>query len=197
MRWRYAQRGREGKIHLLDELCEVYGVSPQYVTTPEANGKVERLHHYWQSRLHALVGAESIVEIDPANALLEQLRAHHNSGEKHRELDMTPQQAGNEPSAANAVFCGPASAARDGTTSGAHAPASVWAMTVACPSPGSVTKSARNHGYGSCIVCTPTARSASWRISPTKSSAPNCFHISVRSASEKMSRFKCYKIVPL
>lgn len=87
--------------HTPDALTELgaalhfYGVSLQYASTPQAKGKVERLHHYWQNRLPALFGAEGIGQIEPANVLLEQLRAHHNSEEAHRELDMTPQQAWN------------------------------------------------------------------------------------------------------
>ena len=85
--------------HTPDALTELgtalhfYGVSLQYASTPQAKGKVERLHHYWQNRLPALFGAEAISRIEPANALLQELREHHNSGENHRELDMTPQQA--------------------------------------------------------------------------------------------------------
>ena len=70
-----------------------YGVSLQYASTPQAKGKIERLHYFWQNRLPALFGAEIIHEIEPANALLEDLCKHHNSEEIHRELDMTPQQA--------------------------------------------------------------------------------------------------------
>jgi len=77
----------------LGRALHIYGVSLQYAPTPEAKGKVERLHHYWQNRLPALFAAEGIAEIDAANVLLEQLREHHNSDENHRELDMTPQQA--------------------------------------------------------------------------------------------------------
>lgn len=85
--------------HTPDALTELgralhfYGVSLQYASTPQAKGKVERLHHYWQNRLPVLFGAESICQIQPANVLLEELREHHNSDENHRELDMTPQQA--------------------------------------------------------------------------------------------------------
>jgi len=87
--------------HTPDALTELgralhfYGVSLQYASTPQAKGKVERLHHYWQNRLPVLFGSEGIRQIGPANLLLEQLREHHNSGEEHRELDMTPQQAWN------------------------------------------------------------------------------------------------------
>lgn len=85
--------------HTPDALTELgtalhfYGVSLQYASTPQAKGKVERLHHYWQNRLPALFGSGAISQLGPANTLLEELREHHNSGENHRELDMTPQQA--------------------------------------------------------------------------------------------------------
>ena len=85
--------------HTPDALTELgralrfYGVSLQYASTPQAKGKVERLHHYWQNRLPALFAAESITQIAPANTMMEELRAHHNSAEEHRELSMTPLQA--------------------------------------------------------------------------------------------------------
>ena len=87
--------------HTPDALTELgaalrfYGVSLQYAPTPQAKGKIERLHYFWQNRLPALFGAEGIREIEPANALLEDLCKHHNSEEIHRELDMTPQHAWN------------------------------------------------------------------------------------------------------
>jgi len=77
----------------LGRALRFYGVSLQYASTPQAKGKVERLHHYWQNRLPALFGAEGITDIAPANAMLEDLRMHHNSDEQHRELSMTPLQA--------------------------------------------------------------------------------------------------------
>jgi hypothetical protein len=85
--------------HTPDALTELgralrfYGVSLQYAATAQAKGKVERLHHYWQNRLPALFGAEGISQIAPANVMLEELRAHHNSQEQHRELGMTALQA--------------------------------------------------------------------------------------------------------
>jgi len=72
-----------------------YGVSLLYAPTPQAKGKVEHLHHYWQNRLPALFAAENIRDIDRANHLLEQLRDHHNREELHREVGMTPQRAWN------------------------------------------------------------------------------------------------------
>jgi len=87
--------------HTPDALTELgaalrfYGVSLQYAPTPQAKGKIERLHSFWQNRLPALFGAEDIQEIEPANELLDQLCNHHNSKEIHRELNMPPQQAWN------------------------------------------------------------------------------------------------------
>lgn len=77
----------------LGRALKFYGVSLQYAPTPQAKGKVERIHYYWQNRLPPLFGAENITEIAPANVLLEALRAHRNSDEVHRELSMTPRQA--------------------------------------------------------------------------------------------------------
>ena len=56
MRWRYAQRGREGKSRLLDELCEVCGYDRKYAVKllggkPAATkGKVGRKPVYMPRR---------------------------------------------------------------------------------------------------------------------------------------------------
>ena len=73
-----------------------YGVSLLYAPTPQAKGKVERLHQYWQNRLPALFAAEAVADIDTANDLLSELVEHRNSEELHRELDMTPLRAWNQ-----------------------------------------------------------------------------------------------------
>ena len=70
-----------------------YGVSLQYASTPQAKGKIERAHQYWQQRLPPLFAAEKISLTGPANELLEQLRTHRNTAEVHRELNMTPHAA--------------------------------------------------------------------------------------------------------
>ena len=85
--------------HLPDNLTQLgaalkfYGISLLYAPTPQAKGKVERLHQLWQGRLPPLLAVDDIVGIAPANVLLEGLREHRNTQEKHRELDCTPQQA--------------------------------------------------------------------------------------------------------
>ncbi len=70
-----------------------YDISLLYAPNPQAKGKVERLHLFWQNRLPALFAAEAITNVPHANAWVAQLREHHNLHEKHRELAMTPHQA--------------------------------------------------------------------------------------------------------
>jgi hypothetical protein len=70
-----------------------YEVSLRYAPTPQAKGKIERSHDFWQKRLPPLFSAEQITTLPEANALLEKLRHHHNAKETHRELGSTPQAA--------------------------------------------------------------------------------------------------------
>jgi transposase InsO family protein len=70
-----------------------YGVSLRYAPTPQAKGKIERQHQYWQGRLPALFAAENISTPETANALLPELRRHRNAKEVHRELGRTPDAA--------------------------------------------------------------------------------------------------------
>jgi transposase InsO family protein len=70
-----------------------YGVALRYAPTPQAKGKIERRHHYYQGRLPALFAAENIIDLSAANALLDQLLPHANAHEVHRELGLTPKTA--------------------------------------------------------------------------------------------------------
>jgi hypothetical protein len=70
-----------------------YDITLRYAPTPQAKGKIERAHGYWQKRLPALFAAENISTLDPANALLNDLRLHRNAHEKHREIASTPNAA--------------------------------------------------------------------------------------------------------
>ena len=70
-----------------------YGVALRYAPTPQAKGKIERRHLYYQGRLPALFAADNILELEGANHLLDQLLPHANAHEVHRELGMTPQAA--------------------------------------------------------------------------------------------------------
>lgn len=70
-----------------------YGISLRYARTPQAKGKIERQHQYWQGRLPALFAAENITAPEAANELLPALRRHRNAKEIHRELGRTPEAA--------------------------------------------------------------------------------------------------------
>jgi len=72
-----------------------YGVSLRYAPTPQAKGKVEREHQFWQNRLPAYFASEPIRELAQANEHVQALRHHHNRQEIHRELGLTPQSAWN------------------------------------------------------------------------------------------------------
>ncbi len=70
-----------------------YDISLRYAPTPQAKGKVEREHQYWQGRLPAYFASEQIDQISVANSHIDALRAHHNAHEVHRELRQTPHRA--------------------------------------------------------------------------------------------------------
>ena len=72
-----------------------YGVALRYASTPQAKGKIERRHDYWQKRLPPLLAADRILELEGANRLLDQLLPHANTHEIHRELGTPPQAAWN------------------------------------------------------------------------------------------------------
>jgi hypothetical protein len=72
-----------------------YDISLRYAPTPQAKGKIEREHQFWQGRLPAYFASEKIDQIHVANLHIDALRAHHNAREIHRELRQTPQRAWN------------------------------------------------------------------------------------------------------
>jgi len=73
-----------------------YDISLRYAPTPQAKGKVEREHQFWQGRLPPYFASEKITEMAVANQHIQDLRAHHNTHEIHRELRQTPQRAWNQ-----------------------------------------------------------------------------------------------------
>jgi len=73
----------------LGQALHFYGVSLRYAPTPQAKGKIERRHDYWQKRLPPIFAADSIDSIDTANILLQALLSHANHNEIHRELGST------------------------------------------------------------------------------------------------------------
>ncbi len=70
-----------------------YDICFRYAPTPQAKGKIERAHQYWQGRLPAYFASEKITELTDANPQIDALRAHRNKHEIHRELRQTPQRA--------------------------------------------------------------------------------------------------------
>jgi hypothetical protein len=70
-----------------------YGVTFRYAPTPQAKGKIERAHFFWQERLPAYFASEQIDDLDQADAPVQALRLHRNQHETHREIKMIPQKA--------------------------------------------------------------------------------------------------------
>ena len=85
----------------LGEALHFYGVDRRYAPTPQAKGKIERRHDYWQKRLPPLLAADQILELCGANTRRQQRLAHANEHEIHRELGTTPQAARNQALAHN------------------------------------------------------------------------------------------------
>lgn len=80
----------------LAETLRYFDVSFLYAPTPQAKGKIERHHLFWQNRLPSFCLAEGIEDLNVANEQIELLREHHNQHEIHREIGRTPQQAWDE-----------------------------------------------------------------------------------------------------
>jgi len=73
-----------------------YGVSLLFASTPQAKGKVERIHQVWQDRLPPFFrhnGFTPDTALADVNAAVEALAAHRNAHETHREVGMAPQKA--------------------------------------------------------------------------------------------------------
>ena len=70
-----------------------YDISFRYAPTPQAKGKIEREHQFWQKRLPPYFASETLTELQDANFHIDALRLHHNAQETHRELKQTPQRA--------------------------------------------------------------------------------------------------------
>jgi len=84
---------RPDALTRLGSALHFYGISLRYARTPQAKGKIERQHLYWQRRLPSVFAAENIITPEAANPLLQQLRLHRNAHEVHRELGRTPNAA--------------------------------------------------------------------------------------------------------
>jgi hypothetical protein len=82
--------------HALTQLgwaLKFYDISLRYAPTPQAKGKVEREHQFWQGRLPAYFASEKIAELETANTHIDALRTHRNQHEVHRQLRQTSLRA--------------------------------------------------------------------------------------------------------
>ena len=77
----------------LGQALHFYGITFRYAPTPQAKGKVERAHYFWQDRLPAYFASEEVSDLDHADPHVQALRRHRNQHEVHREIKMTPQKA--------------------------------------------------------------------------------------------------------
>lgn len=87
---------KEDSVTRIAQRLKFYDVSFVFANTPEAKGKVERIHQVWQDRLppyFALNGLTPSSDLEEVNAHITALREHRNMHERHRELGMTPQTA--------------------------------------------------------------------------------------------------------
>ena len=94
--------GACNRVSQIGQRLKFYEVSFVVANTPEAKGKVERIHQVWQDRLppyFALSGLTVSSDLEDVNRHVQALREHRNRRERHRELGMTPQTAWDEATA--------------------------------------------------------------------------------------------------
>lgn len=87
---------KENSVTRLGRRLKFYGSSFVLANTPEAKGKVERIHQVWQDRLPPYFEYNDITassDLETVNCHIDRLRDHRNHHEKHRELKMCPQDA--------------------------------------------------------------------------------------------------------
>lgn len=93
---------KEDSVTRISQRLKFYDVSFVVANTPEAKGKVERIHQVWQDRLppyFALNHLTPASDLEDVNRHIHALREHRNRRERHRELGMTPQTAWDEATA--------------------------------------------------------------------------------------------------
>lgn len=88
-------RAPDGSLTQLAKRLRFYDVSFLCANTPEAKGKIERVHQVWQDRLPAYFGhtPDAAASFGTANAHLSTLVDYRNMSETHREIGMTPGEA--------------------------------------------------------------------------------------------------------
>ena len=86
-------RNDDGSLTQLGKRLKFFDVSFVFANTPEAKGKIERLHQVWQDRFPAYAAREGIMGSTPleeVNEHLDRLVDYRNGFEQHRELHDMP-----------------------------------------------------------------------------------------------------------
>ena len=91
-------RKDDGTLTQLGKRLKFLDISFIFANSPEAKGKVERVHQVWQDRLPAYAANEGLTgetPLEDVNDHLACLIDHRNGFEKHRDLGDTPLNAWN------------------------------------------------------------------------------------------------------
>lgn len=86
----------EKALTRLGQRLKFYEVSLVYANSPQAKGKIERIHQVWQDRLPPYFSLNDITIDTPIETINQHIKAlyeHRNMHEKHREIKMTPKAA--------------------------------------------------------------------------------------------------------
>lgn len=89
-------RNDDGSLTQLGKRLKFYDISFLFANSPEAKGKIERVHVVWQDRLPAYFEQEGIgmgSSFEELNNHVERLVEYRNNFEEHREIHMTPRKA--------------------------------------------------------------------------------------------------------
>lgn len=86
-------RNNDGTLTQLGKRLKLVDISFVFANTPEAKGKIERVHQVWQDRLPAYVAREGLTGSTPLEEINEHLDClvdYRNGFERHRELHDMP-----------------------------------------------------------------------------------------------------------
>lgn len=91
-------RNEDGGLTQLGKRLNFYDISFTFANSPEAKGKIERVHIVWQDRLPAYFEREGIgveTPVEELNEHVAKLVDYRNCFEEHREIHMSPEAAWN------------------------------------------------------------------------------------------------------
>ena len=86
-------RNNDGTLTQLGKRLKLVDISFVFANTPEAKGKIERVHQVWQDRLPAYAAREGLTGSTPLEEINEHLDClvdYRNGFERHRELHDMP-----------------------------------------------------------------------------------------------------------